>query len=533
MLVALILYEMNKKYILAVDQGTTGTRCIIFDHENNIISKAYEEHKQIYPRPGWVEHNPIEIWEKTQIVIKRAIERAKIEAHDIATIGVSNQRETIVAWNPRTGRPYYNAIVWQDARTRERCNELKKEGHEETIHSITGLYTYTYFSSTKIEWLLKEVPKISEALKKGEVIFGTIDTWIIWNLTRGNKDVLTPERNGAHVTDYTNASRTMLMDIKRLKWSSDLLRFFNIPEDTLPIIRPSSDEEVYGYTSLKGLFKYEIPITGDLGDQQAALVGQVSFNEGDAKNTYGTGNFMLLNIGKEPRLSRHGLLTTVAYGFKEVRYALEGSIAITGAAIQWLRDNLGIISNASETEEIAKSVSDVGSAGVYFVPAFSGLYAPYWDLDARGIIIGLTRFIRKEHLIHATLEQICWQTRDVFEAMTKDTNITLGTLKVDGGAAVNNYLMQLQADTLGCNVIRPAITETTSLGVAYAAGLAVNFWSNLRELRELWKVDRVFKPKWSRDKREKLYHGWKEAVKRARGWLKDVGELPSSGTIIN
>lgn len=522
-------------YVAAVDQGTTGTRCIIFDHESNVIASAYEEHEQIYPKPGWVEHDPIEIWEKTQKVIKLAIQKAGIDPKEIKAIGVTNQRETTIIWDYRTGKPVYNAIVWQDTRTRDRCEELRKENLEETlIHPTTGVYSYTYFSSTKIEWILKNVEGVMDKARKGEVIFGTIDTWIIWNLTRGGKDVLTPEKNGAHVIDYSNASRTMLMDLRKLEWSKDLLEIFDIPEEILPEIRPSVDKEIYGYTTEDGPFGAEIPVCGDLGDQQAALVGQVGFDIGEAKNTYGTGCFMLLNIGEKPVLSKHGLLTTAAYGFEPGKcvYALEGSIAITGAAIQWLRDNLEIIKSAPETEEIAKSVADVGSGGIFFVPAFSGLFAPYWDLDARGVIVGLTRYIRKEHLVHATLESICWQTKDVFEAMYADTGTKLASLKVDGGAVVNNYLMQLQADILGVDVIRPVVTETTSLGAAYAAGLAVGYWSSIDELKKLWKVDRVFKPKWDEERRSKLYRGWKAAVERARGWLKDVGELPSSGTSV-
>ncbi len=527
---------VEKKYVAAVDQGTTGTRAIIFDHESNIKAWEYEEHEQIYPKPGWVEHNPLEIWEKAQRVIKAAIKKAKIDPKEISAIGVTNQRETTVVWDPKTGKPVYNAIVWQDTRTRDRCAELKEKGLEESlIHPVTGLYSYTYFSSTKIEWILKNVPGVLEKAKKGEIAFGNIDTWIIWNLTKGGKDVLTPERVGAHVTDYTNASRTMLMDIRKLEWSSDLLELFGIPSEILPLIRPSSDKEIYGYTPADGPFGAEIPVSGDLGDQQAALVGQVSFEVGEAKNTYGTGSFMLLNIGREPVLSKHGLLTTAAYGFEKGKpiYALEGSIAITGAAVQWLRDNLNIIKSSAETEELAKAVSDVGSGGIYFVPAFSGLFAPYWDLDARGVIVGLTRFNRKEHIIHAVLESETWQTKDVLESMQGDTGTRLAALKVDGGAVVNNYLMQLQADVLGVDVVRPVVAETTSLGAAYAAGLAVGFWNNTDELRKLWKVDRVFKPKWDEEKREKLYNGWKAAVKRAEGWLKEVGELPPSGTKVD
>ncbi len=527
---------VEKKYVAAVDQGTTGTRCMIFDHKSNVIAWDYEEHEQIYPKPGWVEHNPLEIWEKTQRVIKAAIKKAKIDPKEISTIGVTNQRETTIIWDPKTGKPVYNAIVWQDMRTKDRCIELKEKNLEESlIHPVTGLYSYTYFSSTKIEWILKNVPGVLEKAKKGEIVFGTMDTWIIWNLTRRGGDLLTPERFGTHIIDYTNASRTMLMDLRKLEWSSDLLELFGIPSEIMPLIRPSSDKEIYGYTSSDGPFGAEIPVSGDLGDQQAALGGQVGFELGEAKNTYGTGSFMLLNIGKEPVLSKHGLLTTAAYGFEKGKsiYALEGSIAISGAAIQWLRDNLNIIKSAYETEELAKSISDVGSGGIYFVPAFSGLFAPYWDANARGVIVGLTRFIKKEHLVHATLESEAWQTKDVFEAMYADTGTRLTALKVDGGAVVNNYLMQLQADVLGVDVIRPAVTETAALGAAYAAGLAVGFWENTDELKKLWKVDRVFKPKWNEKKRDILYEGWKAAVKRAQGWLNEVGELPPSGANVD
>jgi len=520
---------VEKKYCATIDQGTTGTRCMIFDHESNVIAWKYLEHEQIYPKPGWVEHNPMEIIERMNAVIKMALEEAKINPEEIAAIGVTNQRETTILWDPKTGKPYYNAIVWQCTRTRDICEELRKENYEETlIHPHTGLYSFTYFSGPKIKWILDNVPGVKEKAEKGDVLFGTIDTWCIWWLTGGPK-------GGAHVTDYTNASRTMLMNINKLEWDPEMLELLKIPEGILPEIRPSSDKDIYGYTPKDGPFGAEIPVCGDLGDQQGALVGQVCYKEGEAKNTYGTGCFMLYNIGKTPTLSKHGLLTTVGYGIEKGKctYALEGSIAITGAAIQWLRDNLKIIKTAPETEEIAKSVSDVGSGGIYFVPAFSGLFAPYWDLDARGVIVGLTRFIRKEHLVHATLESICWQTRDVFDAMYADSGIRLEALKVDGGAVVNNYLMQLQADILGAKVVRPVVTETTALGATYMAGLAVGFWENLDELVKLWRVDRVFEPKWPEEKREKLYKGWKAAVEKAKGWLKEVGELPSSGTSVD
>jgi glycerol kinase len=520
---------VEKKYCVAIDQGTTGTRCIIFDHESRVVAWKYLEHEQIYPKPGWVEHNPMEIVEKMNQVIKMALEESKVNPNEIAAIGVTNQRETTILWDPKTGRPIYNAIVWQDTRTRDICEELRKENYEEKlIHPHTGLYSFTYFSGPKIQWILDNVPGAREKAKKGELIFGTIDTWCIWWLTGGPK-------GGVHVTDYSNASRTMLMNLKTLDWDPEILELLKIPDAILPEIRPSSDKKIYGYTPKDGPFGAEIPVCGDLGDQQGALVGQVCFKEGEAKNTYGTGCFMLYNIGTTPTLSKHGLLTTAAYAVEEGKciYALEGSIAITGAAIQWLRDNLKIIASAPETEKIAESVSDVGSGGIYFVPAFSGLFAPYWDLDARGVIVGLTRFIRKEHLVHATLESICWQTRDVYEAMYADSGIRLEALKVDGGAVVNNYMMQLQADILGAKVIRPVVTETTSLGAAYMAGLAVGFWNSLDELVKLWKADRVFEPKWAEEKRERLYKGWKAAVERAKGWLKEVGELPPSGSSVS
>jgi glycerol kinase len=505
---------------------------MIFDHTSSVIAWEYEEHEQIYPKPGWVEHNAMEIWEKSQRVIKAAIKKAKIDPKEIAAIGVTNQRETTIVWDPKTGKPVYNAIVWQDTRTRDRVAELREKGLEKSlINPTTGLTAATYFSSTKIEWILKNVAGALEKAKRGELIFGNIDTWVIWNLTRNGKDVLTPDKGGAHVTDYSNASRTMLMDLNTLNWSSEMLNLFGVPKESAPMIRPSSDKRVYGYTPADGPFGAEIPVCGDLGDQQAALVGQAAYSIGEAKNTYGTGCFMLLNIGSKPTLSKSGLLTTAAYGFEEGKciYALEGSIAITGAAIQWLRDNLKIITKAGDTEGIAESVANVGSGGVFFVPAFSGLFAPYWDYDARGVITGLTRFINKDHLVHATLESICWQTKDVFEAMYADTGTKLAQLKVDGGAVPNNYLMQLQSEILGADVVRPKVTETTALGSAYAAGMAVGFWKGTDELRKLWNVDRVFKPTWDDGKRVKLYKGWKAAVARAQGWLKETGELPPSG----
>jgi glycerol kinase len=501
----------EKKYIAAIDQGTTSTKCMIFDKEGKVVSFTYKEHKQIYPKPGWVEHDPLEIWENTKWVIKEALASKKIDPSILAGIGITNQRETTVMWDPQTGKPLLNAIVWQCTRTREICQSMIDKGLEETIKQKTGLPINTYFSGPKLKWILDQ----KEKAKHKKAFFGNIDTWLIWRLTGGPK-------GGAHLTDYTNASRTMLMNLKTLDWDDEILGELGIPRDLLPSIRPSSDKAFYGYTSEEGPFGAEIPVCGDLGDQQGALFGQTCYKVGEAKNTYGTGNFMLLNTGDKPIPSKSGLLTTVGYGLKKGKatYALEGSIAITGAAIQWLRDNLGLIKSSAETEKIAQSVKD--SAGIYFVPAFSGLFAPYWDMDARGIVVGLTRFIRKKHLVRATLESICYQTRDVAEAMVADSGMGIKSLKVDGGGVKNNFLMQLQADILGAEVIRPTISEVTALGAAYAAGLATGFWKNLEEVRKLWKADRMFRPEWSAKKREQLYKGWKEAVKLSQGWLKKV-----------
>ncbi len=505
---------MERNLISTIDQGTTGTRFIIFTKDGGAAARGYEEHRQIYPKPGWVEHDPLEIWERTQRIIKDTLEQSRINSEEIAAIGVTNQRETTVIWDRKTGKPCYNAIVWQCTRTREICERLKDKGLEPLIRERTGLNAYTYFSGPKIRWILDNVPSAKEKAERGEVLFGNMDTWIIWNLTGG------PDA-GAHVTDYTNASRTMLMNLRTLNWDDELLDELEIPLQILPEIRPSSDKATYGSTRKDSVFKAEIPVCGDVGDQQAALIGQTCFEKGEAKNTYGTGCFMLMNTGDDLIPSKHGLLTTCAYGFEQKRcvYALEGSVAVAGAAIQWLRDNMKMIGSASETEEIAKSVAEEGSGGVYFVPAFSGLFAPHWDMYARGCIVGITRYTRREHLVHAALEAICYQTRDVVEAMTEDSQISLAELRVDGGASVNNYLMQLQSDILGVKVVRPTITETTSLGAAYAAGMAVGFWENLDEIRRNWKVDRVFTPSWSEEKREELHRGWTRAVERSRGWV--------------
>jgi glycerol kinase len=499
-------------YVAAIDQGTTGTRCMLFRRDGTPHAAAYEEHAQHFPQPGWVEHDPVEIWTRTQSVIRRALSEGRVDAEDIAAVGITNQRETTVVWNRLSGQPVYPAIVWQDTRTRDVCQALIDEGLEPLIRERTGLRSATYFSGPKLAWILEIVPGARGAAERGELLFGTIDSWLIWWLTGG-------PAGGAHVIDVSNASRTMLMDLQHLRWDEELLARLRIPAEVLPQIRPSSDTTPYGVTGEDGSFGAAIPVCGDLGDQQAALVGQACFDPGDAKNTYGTGNFMLLNIGSKAIPSTHGLLTTAAYATDLTRcvYALEGSIAITGAAVQWLRDNLGLITNAAETEAIARSVDDAG--GVYFVPAFSGLFAPHWDMYARGAIVGLTRFTDRRHLVRATLEAICYQTREVLDAMREDAGVALSSLRVDGGAVRNDFLMQLQADILGIPVVRPTVSETTALGAAYAAGLAVGMWRDLADLRANWAVDRVFEPAWSEDRRETGYRGWRRAVERTRGWL--------------
>jgi glycerol kinase len=494
------------RYAAAIDQGTTGTRFMVFDRRGEVVVSMYEEHTQITTQPGWVEHDAGEIWTKTQCVIEGVLGKGGVSPAEIAGIGITNQRETAVVWNPTTGEPLCNAVVWQDTRTRELCQQLITDGLEPTFRRKTGLPVTTYFSGPKLKWLLNHIPGLREKAEAGQALFGTVDAWLIWNLT------------GSHITDVTNASRTMLMDLHTLDWDDELLEILAIPRQMLPQIRPSSDSAFYGVTRTDGPVGAEVPVCGDLGDQQAALFGQTCYDVGEAKNTYGTGCFMLLNTGPEPIPSQSGLLTTVAYGLPQgTTYALEGSIAITGAAVQWLRDNLGLIQSAAETESIARSVDDAG--GVYFVPAFSGLFAPYWDMDARGVIVGLTRYVTRAHLVRATLEAICYQTRDVLEAMRADAGVELTALKVDGGATVNNFLMQLQADVLGVEVVRPKVHETTALGAAYAAGLATGLWAGLDELRANWGVDRVFEPQWDEAQREEAYVGWKRAVERSRGWV--------------
>ena len=490
------------KFILSLDEGTTSARAIIFDKESNILGVGQYEFPQYYPKPGWVEHNPEEIWDAQFKAVKTALENAKITPGQIAAIGVTNQRETTIIWD-KNGKPVYNAIVWQCRRTAEMIEDIKRN-YGEMIKEKTGLVPDAYFSASKIKWLLDNVPGLREKAQKGEVMFGTIDTFLIYKLT------------GKHVTDYSNASRTMLFNIKKLEWDEELLEIFGIPDAILPEVKESS--EIYGYTK-KELFGVEIPVSGDAGDQQAALFGQACFDEGMVKATYGTGNFILVNTGDKIKYSQN-LLTTIAWGLNgKISYALEGSVFITGAAVQWLRDGLKIINSAAETEELASKLAS--NDGVYFVPAFVGLGAPYWDQFARGLIIGITRGTTREHFARATLEAIAYLTKDVVDEMEKE--VPIKELRVDGGATKNNFLMQFQADILGKTVIRPVVQETTALGAAYLAGLAVGYWESLEEIGELWKVEKVFEPKMSEKDRKKLYKGWKEAVKRALGWARVLG----------
>ncbi|NIZ89412.1 glycerol kinase GlpK [Kineococcus rubinsiae] len=500
------------QYVGAVDQGTTSTRFMVFDHGGNEVAKYQLEHTQIMTRPGWVEHDPIEIWERTSSVIQSGLRQAKLTASDLAALGITNQRETTLVWNKTTGRPYYNAIVWQDTRTDRLASALDRDERGQVIRRKAGLPPATYFSGGKIQWILENVEGVREAAEKGEAVFGNTDSWLIWNLTGG-------VRGGVHVTDVTNASRTMLMDLETLDWDDELLGFFGIPRAMLPEIKPSSCTEGYGTTLASGPLGGEVPLTGILGDQQAAMVGQVCFAPGEAKNTYGTGNFMLLNTGEELVRSEAGLLTTVCYQFNDDKpvYALEGSIAVTGSAVQWLRDQLGIISGASQSETLAASVEDSG--GCYFVPAFSGLFAPYWRSDARGAIVGLSRYNTNAHIARATLEAICYQSRDVTEAMAKDSGVPVEILKVDGGITANQLCMQLQADILGVPVSKPVVAETTALGAAYAAGLAVGFWKDTDELRENWNEGQRWEPSWDDTQRKDGYTGWKKAVERTLNWV--------------
>jgi len=492
-------------YIGALDQGTTSTRFMVFDASGREIARRQLEHRQILPSPGWVEHDPIEIAARVDEVIAGALRSAGLSGRDLAAIGITNQRETTIVWDPRTGRPWYNAIVWQDTRTDQSVNALQPQ--RARLIERTGLPPATYFSALKLRWILDSVEGVRDAARNGHALFGTVDSWVIWNLTGG------PD-GGLHVTDVTNASRTQLMNLSTREWDDELLSLFEIPRQMLPRICASSTATAYGRTRANGPVGAEVPISGNLGDQHAALLGQACFASGEAKNTYGTGNFLLLNTGTVPVPSSSGLLTTMGYALDGAPvYALEGSIAVTGSAVQWLRDQLEIIRSASDIEPLAASVPDTG--GLYFVPAFSGLFAPYWRTDARGTIVGLSRFHTKAHLARATLEAICFQTRAVLDAMTKDSGVALAVLKVDGGATVNNLLMQLQADILGVPVVRPVVSETTALGAAYAAGLAVGYWKGLDSLKANWRMDRQWEPEWSRDHREAAYGTWTKAIEKS------------------
>ena len=496
-------------YIGSIDQGTTSTRFIIFNKGGEIISVGQKEHKQIYPQAGWVEHDSDEIWRNTQEVIGLALGKANLSAKDLAAVGITNQRETTLAWNKITGKPYYNALVWQDTRVGSELAELAKDGGMDRFRAKTGLPLATYFSGLKLRWLLNNIKGLREDAEKGVALFGNMDTFIAWNLTGGVE-------GGIHITDVTNASRTQLMDLATCQWDDEILKVLSIPKAMLPTIQASSKV----YAKAKGVLG-GVPLAGILGDQQAALVGQTCFNPGQGKNTYGTGCFLLMNTGEKPVQSKHGLLTTVAYqlGNEPVHYALEGSVAITGALGQWLRDNLGIIKNSPDIEKLAKEVDDNG--GCYFVPAFSGLYAPYWKQDARGVLVGLTRFVNKSHIARAALEATAFQTWEVLEAMEKDAGISITSLRVDGGMVVNQLLMQFQSDILGEEVICPKIIETTALGAAYAAGLAVGYWENLDDLRKNWAIANTWKPNMSVDTRTKMRAQWKKAVTKSFDWAED------------
>jgi glycerol kinase len=496
-------------HVVAIDQGTTSTRAIVFNHDGRVVAIGQKEHEQIFPQAGWVEHDAAEIWDNTREVIGQALSKADITRHEVAAVGITNQRETAIVWDATTGDPICNAIVWQDTRTQSIVDRLAKDGGIRRFAEKTGLPLSTYFSATKIAWILENVDGARERAERGELLFGTPDTWVVWNLSGG------PE-GGVHVTDVTNASRTLLMDLETLDWDDELLAAFDIPRSMLPTIKSSS--ETYGLVEQSSVLR-EVPIAGILGDQQAATFGQAAFDAGEAKNTYGTGNFLIVNTGEEIVHSEHGLITTVGYrlGEEPAHYALEGSIAVTGSLIQWLRDNLGIIRDAKEVEKLAKSVDDNG--GVYFVPAFSGLFAPYWRSDARGALVGMTRFVTKAHIARAALEATAFQTREVLDAVNADTGIPLEELKVDGGMIGNELLMQFQADILGVPVIRPVVAETTALGAAYAAGLAVGFWSDLDELREKWQEKKRWEPSIDDAERDALLTQWKKAVTKTFDWV--------------
>ena len=510
--------DVTDQYVGAIDQGTTGTRFMVFDHAGSVVANAYEKHEQIYPQPGWVEHDPVEIWENTKSVMQAGLEAAEVDAAQLAALGITNQRETTVVWDRETGMPVHNALVWQDRRTTDRVEELEAADKTDEIRSTTGLEPDAYFSATKVEWLLDNAEPVKlqssrsrdlrERARDGELVMGTIDSWLIYNLT------------GEHVTDVSNASRTMLYDIEGLSWDPELLAEFGVPEQMLPEVRPSSDEATYGRTDPDGFLGASVPVAGALGDQQAALFGQTCFDAGDAKNTYGTGSFYLLNTGTEPVESDHGLLTTIGFQLsgEPVQYALEGSIFVTGAAIEWLED-VDLIRNAAQTAELARSVDSTD--GVYLVPAFTGLGAPHWDGRARGTIVGMTRGTSKAHLARATLESIAYQTRDVAEAMEADAGVTTETLRVDGGAVKNDFLCQLQSDITQTEIVRPAVDETTALGAAYAAGLAVDYWDALEDLRSNWRVAERFQPEQDQETVDRLYDRWGEAVDRSLDWARE------------
>lgn len=488
-----------EQYIMSIDQGTTSSRAILFDKEGQIQGVAQREFKQYFPKSGWVEHDANEIWTSVLAVMAEVINENEIDPEQIKGIGITNQRETTVIWDKKTGRPIYHAIVWQSRQTQHICNELKEQGHEKTFRNKTGLLLDPYFSGTKVRWILDNVKGAREKAENGDLLFGTIDTWLVWKLSGGE----------AHITDYSNASRTLMYNIHELKWDDELLELLDIPKAILPEVKESS--EVYAHTKDYHFFGQEVPIAGIAGDQQAALFGQACFERGDVKNTYGTGGFMLMNTGEEPVTSESGLLTTIAYGLDgKVNYALEGSIFVSGSAIQWLRDGLRIINSAPQTENYVTRVNSTDN--VYFVPAFVGLGTPYWDSEARGAIFGLTRGTEKEHFIRATLESLCYQTRDVMEAMSKDSGIEVNNLRVDGGAVKNNFIMQFQADIVDTSVERPEVQETTALGAAYLAGLAVDFWEDKKDIADRWKLETEFNPEMSEETRTKLYKGWKKAV---------------------
>jgi glycerol kinase len=498
-------------FVAAIDQGTTSTRCMVFDYEGAEVAKAQLEHRQILPQSGWVEHDPQEIWQRTQEVLSSALTQRGLAVTDVAALGITNQRETTVVWDRRTGRPYGNAIVWQDTRTAAIARALESDERGELIRARTGLPPATYFAGGKLQWILENVDGVRAAAEAGHAIFGTIDTWLLWNLTGG------PD-GGIHLTDVTNAGRTMLMDLTTLDWDEELLDIFSVPREMLPGIRPSSDPKLFGQTREAGN-GHDLAIGGMLGDQHAAMVGQVCLSPGDAKNTYGTGNFLLMNTGTDLIRSTSGLLSTVCYQFgdEDARYALEGSIAVTGSAVQWLRDQLGIIQSAADIDRLAASVDD--AAGMYFVPAFSGLFAPYWRSDARGVMVGLSRFHTAAHLARATLESICYQSHDVVEAMCADAEFDLDALKVDGGVTASDLCMQIQADTLGIDVVRPRVAETTALGAAYAAGLAVGFWASPAEFAGHWHEDRRWSPRIDDAQRDIGLAGWHKAVDRTLNWV--------------